>query len=201
MRKKFWVFVVVGLLALSSCGQTGAVEIRQIMADRLNEAGSVPELQAVSDIIVVFEPSEHENNLIYYTDGNVSVGYTKTSGRVIEVLKGGVSVGDIIQITEECYTTDEGTVLWTQGGYLPMVDGENYLLFLRAYAETSAYAGMYYPIELEYGKYRLPTTNDVAVVSDMQTAEMLEVGSGGNFDIYEEWYSEVSDLYPSLFKS
>ena len=32
-----------------------------------------------------------------------------------------------------------------RGGYLPMQEGESYLLFLTAYDRDSVYAGMYFP--------------------------------------------------------
>lgn len=196
------LFALVFIYGLAGCVQAGEVEIKQISVDRLVLAESVTELQTVSDAIVVFTPTGRENVLSYYSDGNVSSGYTKTNGTVSEVLKGEVSVGDTLWITEECYTTDNGTVLWTQQGYLPMQDGESYLLFLMRYPEESniVYGGMYYPTDLEYGKYVLPGNEAAAALISEKTEKNFEVGSGGDLENYIEWYDEVALLYPALFE-
>ena len=112
-------------------------------ADRITQAESVSQLQEVSDLIVVFTPERQENVRSYFSDGNVSGGYTRTTGTVLQVLKG--EPPEQLVITEECYLVDN--VLWTQGGYLPMQEGESYLLFLTAYDRDSVYAGMYFPTE------------------------------------------------------
>ena len=74
------------LLLLTACGQRETVY--QISADRLTQAATVSQLQEVSDLIVVFTPETQENILSRYSDGNVSSGYTRTTGRVSQVLKG-----------------------------------------------------------------------------------------------------------------
>ena len=74
------------LLLLTACGQRETVY--QISADRLTQAATVSQLQEVSDLIVVFTPETQENVLSRYSDGNVSSGYTRTTGRVSQVLKG-----------------------------------------------------------------------------------------------------------------
>ena len=73
------------------------------MACRSVLTHSPEELQTASDLVVVFTPQSHETVLKRYSDGNVQFGYTKTTGRVEEVLSGEVSAGDTIVITEECY--------------------------------------------------------------------------------------------------
>ena len=118
--------LLLSLLLLTACGQRETVY--QISADRLTQAATVSQLQEVSDLIVVFTPETQENVLSRYSDGNVSSGYTRTTGRVSQVLKG--QAPEQLVITEECYTLDDA--LWTQGGYLPMEKGQSYLLFLTA---------------------------------------------------------------------
>lgn len=115
------------LITCTACGQRQTV--RQMAADRITQAESVSQLQEVSDLIVVFTPERQENVLSYFSDGNVSGGYTRTTGTVSQVLKG--EPPEQLVITEECYLVDN--VLWTQGGYLLMQEGESYLLFLTAY--------------------------------------------------------------------
>lgn len=203
MRRKAPVLLALALLAalLGGCGETGVKEIQQFYPFRLLQASTVDELQSVSDVIVVFTPERRENMLTYYSDGNIMSGYTKTDGVVSEVLKGDVSAGDTITITEECYTTDNGSVLHTQQGYLPMETGQRYLLFLTAYSEDrEVFAGMYFPTELEYGKYLLSVEGGSAPPTDGEaTAEELEIGPGGDLERYSSWRDQVAALYPDLF--
>ena len=199
--KKYIPFIVV-LLALNvlmvGCAKTNNVEINRVIASRFSLTESADDLPEISDLIVVFTPESQENVLNKYSDGNVASGYTKTSGTVSQVLSGYVSEGDNILITEECYTTDSGSVLWTQDGYLPMNIGESYLLFLKAYDEDSAYAGMYFPVDLEYGKYvlQLPATMSS---ENSYTVDHLEIGPYGDLDVYIEWFKTVQTFYPDIF--
>ena len=98
-------------------------------------------------------------------------------------------------ITEECYLADN--VLWTQGGYLPMQEGESYLLFLTAYDRDSVYAGMYFPTELEKGKY--PLTDKPLTASDSADAWEVYVIEGEDLHDYQDWYQQITALYPELF--
>ena len=165
----------------------------QISADRLTQAATVSQLQEVSDLIVVFTPETQENVLSRYSDGNVSSGYTRTTGRVSQVLKG--QAPEQLVITEECYTADDA--LWTQGGYLPMETGKPYLLFLTAYDDGSDYAGMYYPTELELGKY--PLTDQPLTASHAAGAWQVYSPDGSTLSQYQSWYQQVAALYPDLF--
>ena len=182
--------LLLSLLLLTACGQRETVY--QISADRLTQAATVSQLQEVSDLIVVFTPETQENVLSRYSDGNVASGYTKTTGQVTQVLKGQAPAQ--LVITEECYTADDA--LWTQGGYLPMETGKPSLLFLTAYPDGSDYAGMYYPTELERGKYPLGqalTTADSAAQWQVYSLD------GDTLSDYQSWYRQVSALYPDLF--
>lgn len=179
------------LLLLTACGQRETVY--QISADRLTQAATVSQLQEVSDLIVVFTPETQENVLSRYSDGNVSSGYTRTTGRVSQVLKG--QAPEQLVITEECYTLDDA--LWTQGGYLPMEKGKPYLLFLTAYPSGSDYAGMYYPTELELGKY--PLTDQPLTASHAAGAWQVYSPDGSALSQYQSWYQQVAALYPDLF--
>lgn len=112
-----------------------------------------------------------------------------------------MSAGDTIFDTEECYTTDNGAVLWTQEGYLPMEIGERYLLFLIRYSDKKTdYAGMYYPTQLEYGKYLLGNQDGITdIQNSAASAEELQIGPGGDLEKYVSWRQEVAALYPEVF--
>ena len=135
----FSLVVVGGVIYISN----GPYTVNQVMADRVTLANSVSQLEDLSDLIVLVNPKAQENVLIKDpVDNNVITGYTKTTATVLDVIKGDVTEGQDILITEECYTTNLNSVLWTQQGYLPMEDGDSYLLFLKAYSDTSSYRGM-----------------------------------------------------------
>lgn len=192
------LFSVVVLFSLYGCSQANTIKVNCLNADRITLANTPNDLQQVSDLIIVFTPRDQENVLMHYSDGNVSVGYTKTTGIVTELLSGDIWEGAEIAITEECYTTDSGTKLWTQQGYLPMRIGETYLLFLKEYPPESKYAGMYFPIDLEHGKYVLPVATAMATNTSLN-AEQLEVNEATDLSQYIEWYEAICDLYPDLF--
>lgn len=161
--KKSLTFCLLLLLLITctACGQRQTVQ--RMAADRITQAESVAQLQEVSDLIVVFTPERQENILSYFSDGNVSGGYTRTTGTVSQVLKG--ESPEQLVITEECYLVDN--VLWTQGGYLPMQEGESYLLFLTA--------------------------------SDSADAWEVYVIEGDDLHDYQDWYQQITALYPELF--
>ena len=202
MKRKGFIFVLAltFLCCLFGC-QKKEMDIRQMQTSRLQRAGTVSELQENSDLIAVVTPKSQENILSYYSDGNIAFGYTKTAVVVSEVLKGDVSAGDTIFDTEECYTTDNGAVLWTQEGYLPMEIGERYLLFLIRYSDKKTdYAGMYYPTQLEYGKYLLGNQDGITdIQNSAASAEELQIGPGGDLEKYVSWRQEVAALYPEVF--
>lgn len=184
--------LALALVMLTACGARQQT-VHRLSADRLTQAATVSQLQEVSDLIVVFTPETQENVLSRYSDGNVSSGYTRTTGRVSQVLKG--QAPEQLVITEECYTLDDA--LWTQGGYLPMEKGRSYLLFLTAYPSGSDYAGMYYPTELELGKY--PLTDQPLTASDPVDTWQVYSPDSSTLSQYQSWYQQVAALYPDLF--
>ena len=184
--------LALALVMLTACGARQQT-VHRLAADRVTQAAPVSQLQEVSDLIVVFTPETQENVLSRYSDGNVSSGYTRTTGRVSQVLKG--QAPEQLVITEECYTLDDA--LWTQGGYLPMEKGQSYLLFLTAYPGDSDYAGMYYPTELELGKY--PLTDQPLTASDPVDTWQVYSPDSSTLSQYQSWYQQVAALYPDLF--
>ena len=184
--------LALALVMLTACGARQQT-IHRLPADRVTQAATVSQLQEVSDLIVVFTPETQENVLSRYSDGNVSSGYTRTTGRISQVLKG--QAPEQLVITEECYTLDDA--LWTQGGYLPMEKGQSYLLFLTAYPGDSDYAGMYYPTELELGKY--PLTDQPLTASDPVDTWQVYSPDSSTLSQYQSWYQQVAALYPDLF--
>ncbi len=196
MVKRISVIVTVLLCIslLAGCGQSAQIEaqynqVNELDADWKNLANSPEELPQVSDLVVLFKPETQETKLNFHTDGLIAFGYTLTTGRVTKVLQGNIEVNAQIQLTEASYTRNDGTELWTISGYLPMQQGEEYLLFLKAYESDSAYAGLYRIVDLTYGKY----------IPGVRTARNFEIASDFNTDRYAQWFEAVKEMYPDVF--
>ena len=132
-----------------------------------------------------------------------TVRYMETRLIVDKVLSGDAAAGDVIVLTEECYTDNFGMTLWTQEGYLPAEVGDCYLFFLKKYDDDSRYASMCYPVDLEYGKYRIPEDTE-AFCAEFQNAVMAEdrsffqLGPDGDLDKYARWYAYVMSRFLGL---
>ena len=200
MKRMRLLGVLLFIAILAACTPQEQYIISNVNADRYALTKSWEELPRVSDLIAVVTPKAQENVLIYHDDGQVAFGYTKTEGNVQQVLQGTLGEGETVYITEECYTTEKGSILHTQGGYLPMNMGESYLLFLKAYpADDPDYAGMYYPVDLEYGKYALSAADYSGQLTSHAGIAVYQVGINGDFQEYYKWYRYVYEHYPSAF--
>ena len=62
---------------------------------------------------------------------------------------------------------------------------------------TSDYAGMYYPTELELGKY--PLTDQPLTASDPVDTWQVYSPDSSTLSQYQSWYQQVAALYPDLF--
>lgn len=170
-----------------------------IPADRFSLATSVNSLKAESDVIIIAH-ADHpgENTLIHVETGDIVSGYTNTTLTVDAVFKGDIQNSSSIVVTEECYTTAFGTVFWTQQGYMPIKAGTKYILFLKAYPDDGDFAGKYYPIDLEYGKYIVPAELDVDGIEALSNSrDKLEVGAVTDLNTYFEWYRAIIQEYLS----
>lgn len=203
-----WCAVAAALVLIAAYailpGSTPAAEndpiIVQYTGDRLRLAKSPSELWDASDLIVVAQIAAPGIDRYHYFPGtdNIIVGYMETDLIVEEVLKGALSPEETVTITEECYTTEGGTVLVTQDGYLPAQPGTRYLFFLSAY-DGGDYDGMYFPVDLEYGRYVLPeealSSGGMDSLSEAERRELLQIGPDGEIDVYCRWYAEVLGTY------
>lgn len=198
------LFCFIGAVAVIMAGIRihGPFSVVQVDAERLQLAASPAELEEVSDLIVIARiAAPGRNRYDYFPNTNdIAVGYTETQLIVEEVLGGTAQVGDRITITEECYTTGLGTKLWTQGGYLPAEMGKDYLFFLKAYQGKARYAGMYFPVDLEYGRYLLPDASGDPVLSvdgenENGIRSRLHIGPAADVEEYLYWYQSVMSMY------
>ncbi|MDE7326832.1 MAG: hypothetical protein K2N63_11225 [Lachnospiraceae bacterium] len=175
------------------------VTYNTVAAERIVLAENFETLEEESDLIVRVRVLEGKENVLVEAPGNqggVLYGYTLTKLDVLDVLKGN-PVSEPISITEEYYTTKDmgGTIIWTQGNYLPAKEGGEYIFFLKAYEPGSKYEGLYFPVDLERGKYvtELPTL--YSAESNNISAKVLELKSDENIMEYWKWYEQVAEKY------
>lgn len=197
----FFMILVVGLVILFFLIRANRhFEIKQISPapERLRLAWEPEELEEVSDLVVTGQITAPGRT---YRDD--AVRYMETRLIVNEVLRGNAVAGDVIVLTEECYTDNFGMTLWTQEGYLPAEVGDCYLFFLKKYDDDSRYASMCYPVDLEYGKYRIPEDTET-FSADLQNAvtaedrDFFQLGPDGDLDKYARWYAYVMSRFLGL---
>lgn len=168
------LFLLILVVAASLTSFLGSKTHYNILAtDRLQLAPTYADLQNVSDIVVkaTVIPGK-ENKLITADDGTVVFGYTITQLNVTEVFKGNINEDYPINITEEYYTlSGKGNEVYTQGNYMPAQESGEYIFFLKAYDSTSPYAGMYFPVDLEYGKYSVDLAETFTTPANASAAE------------------------------
>lgn len=168
------LFLLILVVAASLTSFLGSKTNYNILAtDRLQLAPTYADLQNVSDIVVkaTVIPGK-ENKLITADDGTVVFGYTITQLNVTEVFKGNINEDYPINITEEYYTlSGNGNEVYTQGNYMPAQESGEYIFFLKAYDSTSPYAGMYFPVDLEYGKYSVDLAETFTTPANASAAE------------------------------
>lgn len=168
------LFLLILVVAASLTSFLGSKTHYNILAtDRLQLAPTYADLQNVSDIVVkaTVIPGK-ENKLITAYDGTVVFGYTITQLNVTEVFKGNINEDYPINITEEYYTlSGNGNEVYTQGNYMPAQESGEYIFFLKAYDSTSPYAGMYFPVDLEYGKYSVDLAETFTTPANASAAE------------------------------
>ena len=168
------LFLLILVVAASLTSFLGSKTHCNILAtDRLQLAPTYADLQNVSDIVVkaTVIPGK-ENKLITADDGTVVFGYTITQLNVTEVFKGNINEDYPINITEEYYTlSGNGNEVYTQGNYMPAQESGEYIFFLKAYDSTSPYAGMYFPVDLEYGKYSVDLAETFTTPANASAAE------------------------------
>ena len=168
------LFLLILVVAASLTSFLGSKTHYNILAtDRLQLAPTYADLQNVSDIVVkaTVIPGK-ENKLITADDGTVVFGYTITQLNVTEVFKGNINEDYPINITEEYYTlSGNGNEVYTQGNYMPAQESGEYIFFLKAYDSTSPYAGMYFPVDLEYGKYSVDLADTFTTPANASAAE------------------------------
>lgn len=192
MVASFLLVIVAVVSVISISGNK--VQYNILATDRLQLAPTYDDLELVSDIIVkaTVVPGK-ENKIIEADDGTTVFGYTVTQLNISEVFKGDVINGETITITEEYYTlANQNNVVYTQGNYMPAQENCEYIFFLKAYDTTSTYAGMYFPVDLEYGKYSVNLAGEMVAPASVSTAALEIISSDAR---YVEFATKVIEDY------
>lgn len=171
------LLIVVAMSVLSISENT--VRYNVLATDRIELTSTYDDLEVVSDVIIkATVASKKENKTIMSDDGTVIFGYTVTQLNISEVFKGDAVAGETITITEEYYTLpNEKNAIYTQGNYMPAKEDGEYIFFLKAYDASSPYAGMYFPVDLEYGKYSVNLAEKMIAPASASAAELEVISS------------------------
>ena len=192
-------FAITAFIGYYAVSENTSFTYFQFPTNRIQLASSFEELEETSDIIIratVLPDKRTINNVL--PDGSYGFGYTLTNLQIAEVFKGNISENDIILITEEYFIRpNEKSVIRTQEGYMPANEGEEYIFFLKAYPnEVEEFAGMYFPIDLEYGKYSTALNNSVLRSRSEIPIDSLQITSGTTSkERYIDWANQVSANY------
>lgn len=168
-----------------------------INADRYILAYTFDQLEHESDLIIQARvlPGKENKIDIDETDGAVYFGYTITKLQVEKVFYGKALEKEIVLITEEYWTDNAGLgrTIFTQGNYVPAKENQEYIFFLKKYSEGTRYKGMYFPIDLEKGKYLV--SNDIKMDNfyNISNAD-FEIGTKPDEE-YRSWYQKVMEKY------
>jgi hypothetical protein len=192
-------FAITTLIMYFVNADSGSFTYYQIQANRTQLASTFEQLEETSDIIVratVLPDKRAINNIL--PDGSYGFGYTLTNLQVAEVFKGNISEKDVMLITEEYFIRpDEPTVIRTQEGYMPANESAEYIFFLKAYPnDVEEFAGMYFPVDLEYGKYSTSLDESILQSRSKINLDSLEIMSGTTSnERYVDWANQVYTNY------
>lgn len=191
------VYIISGVILLGFIGlfifSNSTFRINEINADRFRVANTFQELEKSSDLIVEATVlSEKETVLDKLEDDTIVFGYTITKLRIDEVFSGDVKNDDIIVITEEYFTV--GKDIFTQGNYIPAKENSKYIFYLKKYDDSTRFKNMYYPIDLEKGRYSLQ--NNISDIDSIDTLTNKEMEIGKREDKeYRQWYKQTISKY------
>lgn len=104
-------------------------------------------LESMSDLIVLAE--KDGESTIRKVGGKGEIDQAVTSIKLLQVFKGEAEEGQEISVSESAFFED-GSMFRSVSGYIPMVKGDHYTLFLQKDA-----SGIYVPVGGYQGKFNL----------------------------------------------
>lgn len=187
MKKSIILFCLV-LLLVPGCGKEPTIAPTGSEYER--RASTFDELVEVSDLIIKVKVLPGKKNV---PDTVEVCGHTITKLKVLETFKGDIAPGEIVTITEFYYRDED--YIWIDANYLPAKEKQEYIFFLTEYHADSYWSGMYYPTDMERGKYPLKRLilDNLASMRSLSN-EDLELWTEPA-DIYRRWYKQVIEKY------
>ncbi|WP_419871451.1 hypothetical protein [Candidatus Pristimantibacillus sp. PTI5] len=124
-------------------------ESKRLTVERITalEVKDLTLLESMSDLIVLAEKSGEST--IRKVGGKSDIDQAVTSIKLLQVFKGEAEEGREITVSESAFFED-GSMFRSVSGYVPMVKGDHYTLFLQKDA-----SGIYVPVGGYQGKFNL----------------------------------------------
>jgi hypothetical protein len=164
-----------------------------LMSDRITLASDVDKLNDVSDLVVLATVVNDKENVIVKSDidGHEMFGYTVTTLNIKTIISGELN-DESVKITEEYYESSDltGKIIWTEGTYKPAKKGRDYIFYLKKYPDDSSYSGMYFPVDLEHGKYAIIKNVKDKTIDGLSASE-LDISKKSDLKEYKKWYKYV----------
>ena len=152
-----------------------------------SRAPNIVRARVADDAAMVFQ----FNDMFRPTE--LTIGHNVVSIEILEVIKGEISVGDVIRIIEPYFIYNG--VLYTMGNYMPSIPHEEYFFFLyyeHTHEGVEEFIGAFPIIHGDRGRYRVPSAR--AAMHSYSAAD-LSIGTARDSDLYMRLWQEVIDAF------
>lgn len=151
---------------------------------------SIENLENSSDLIVIgTKTKELESNVLYDENGIYQIAYTYSSFKIDEVIKNRIKeTSQEIKIFENQAFDKKNNEVLHIAGYVNMIEGNNYILYLR-FAEE----GYYIPLAVTFGKVPLTNSeiNKIRIKMRNDDTNSNEVIDNLHKDIQKKYKSKI----------
>lgn len=134
-------------------------------------------------------------------DRTVSYAVTISTLEITKVIQGNLQVGDQIKLAESYYTREQDGIKTIQMApgytklYAPSEVDKEYLFFFDNPPESGKFAGLYFPLWRELGRYPVISPYSRSAFSiDTMSNEELNLGEGDATE-YKEFYQQVVNQF------
>lgn len=159
-KNKFVLSILAAIMVLPLFGCSGNSETSNAskepedvyLSAKTDSYESVENLEKASDLIVIgSKTKELESDVVYDKNGVYQIAYTYSSFQIDEIISNKVkeTKPEITIFENQAYDKKNNEILHI-AGYINMVEGNKYILYLRLADE-----GYYIPVAVTYGKVPL----------------------------------------------
>ncbi len=123
-------------------------------------------------------------------------GCTISTFQITGVYKGALEIGNQIKVVEDYHIGEQDgeKVIYYFGNCYPSDVGREYILFLGEYGSQTRFAGQYYAVGSEYGRYPVLSARVRSAQLASFSNSSLNLGEG-NSETYRNIYQEVIEKY------